>query len=132
MNNDDLNLHSMTKLSGWLRYCAKIPVLGCHFRLVRPGFSLWHTFHVVRHGHFTLKQLRLPILNEMHTNSCTGPRLLKYVNTKSWNIFKVKLQGSKLKRISPYHGSSQYKTSTYSIKFNSFSLIISVQHFSIV
>ena len=21
MNNDDLNLHSMTKLSGWLRYC---------------------------------------------------------------------------------------------------------------
>ena len=30
---------------------------------------------VVRHGHFTLKQLRLPVLNEMHTNSCTGPRL---------------------------------------------------------
>ena len=21
MNNDDLNLHSMTKLSGWLHYC---------------------------------------------------------------------------------------------------------------
>ena len=28
----------------------------------------------------------------------------KYVNTKSWNIFKVKLQGSKVKRIRPYHG----------------------------
>ena len=41
----------------------------------RPGFSLWHTCHVVRHGHFTLKQLRLPVLYEMHTNSCTGPRL---------------------------------------------------------
>ena len=38
-------------------------------------FSLWHTCHVVRRGHFTLKQLRLPVLNEMHTNSCTGPRL---------------------------------------------------------
>ena len=24
MNNDDLNLHSMTKLSGWLRYCYNI------------------------------------------------------------------------------------------------------------
>ena len=51
-------------------------ILGCgHFRAFRPGFSLWHTCHVVRHGHFTLKQLRLPVLNEMHTNSCTGPRL---------------------------------------------------------
>ena len=29
-----------------------------------------------RHGHFTLKQLRLPVLNETHTNSYTGPRLL--------------------------------------------------------
>ena len=54
----------------------KTPILGCgHFRAFRPGFSLWHTCHVVRHGHFTLKQLRLPVLNEMHTNSCTGPRL---------------------------------------------------------
>ena len=29
------------------------------------------------HGHFTLKQLRLPVLNETHTNSYTGPRLMK-------------------------------------------------------
>jgi hypothetical protein len=27
------------------------------------------------HGHFTLKQLKFPVLNETHTNSCTGPRL---------------------------------------------------------
>ena len=54
-----------------------MPVLGCgHFRAVRLGFSLWHTCYVVRHGHYTLKQLRLPVLNEMHTNSCTSPRLL--------------------------------------------------------
>ena len=46
----------MTKVSGRLRYCR-------------------HTRHVVRHGHFTLKQLRLPVLNEMHKNSYTGPRL---------------------------------------------------------
>ena len=31
--------------------------------------------HVDRHGHFTLKQLRLPVVNETHTNSYTGPRL---------------------------------------------------------
>ena len=24
MNNYDLNLHSMTKLSGWLRYCQQV------------------------------------------------------------------------------------------------------------
>jgi hypothetical protein len=32
--------------------------------------------NVDRHGHFTLKQLRLPVLNETHTNSYTGPRLI--------------------------------------------------------
>ena len=32
--------------------------------------------HVDRHGHFTLKQLRLPVLNETHTNSYTDPSLL--------------------------------------------------------
>jgi hypothetical protein len=36
--------------------------------------------HVDRHGHFTLKQLRLPVVNETHTKSYTGPRLL----TKIW------------------------------------------------
>ena len=28
-----------------------------------------------RHGQLTLKQLRLSVLNEMHTNSYSGPRL---------------------------------------------------------
>jgi hypothetical protein len=41
------------------------------------GFRFWHICHVDRHGHFTLKQLRLPVLNETHTNSYTGPRLTK-------------------------------------------------------
>ncbi len=54
----------------------KTAILGCgHFQAFRPGFSIWHICHVVRHGHFTLKQLRLSVLNEMHTNSYTGPRL---------------------------------------------------------
>jgi hypothetical protein len=38
------------------------------------GFGTY-AMHVDRHGNFTLKQLRLPVLNEMHTNSYTGPRL---------------------------------------------------------
>ena len=29
-----------------------------HFRVLCPVFSTWHTCHVVRHGHFTLKQLK--------------------------------------------------------------------------
>ena len=46
-----------------------------HFQDFRPGFRFWHICHVDRHGHFTLKQLRLPVVNETHTNSYTGPRL---------------------------------------------------------
>jgi hypothetical protein len=46
-----------------------------HFQDFRPGFRFWHICHVDRHGHFTRKQLRLPVLNETHTNSYTGPRL---------------------------------------------------------
>ena len=53
-----------TAVSGW-----------GHFQDFRPGFRFWHIFHVDRHGHFTLKQLRLPVLNETHTNIYTGPRL---------------------------------------------------------
>ena len=49
----------------------------CHFRAGSfSGFRFSHICHVDRHGHFTLKQLRLPVLNESHTNSYTGPRLL--------------------------------------------------------
>jgi hypothetical protein len=49
---------------------------GFTFRtLNRPRCRFWHICHVDRHGHFALKQLRLPVLNEMHTDSYTGPRL---------------------------------------------------------
>ena len=40
------------------------------------SFSGFGTYaNVDRQGHFTLKQLRLHVLNEAHTNSYTGPRL---------------------------------------------------------
>ena len=35
-----------------------------------------------RHGHFTLKQLRLSLVNETHTKPYTGPRLIT-VRTKA-------------------------------------------------
>jgi hypothetical protein len=58
--------------------------------LVIPGFRFSHICHVDRHGHFTLKQLRLPVLNESHTNSYTGPRLFAnysvYVNKPNVNL----------------------------------------------
>ena len=43
MNKDnDLNLHSMTKLSGWLRYCTKL-----HFFIVyHTLFNHYSTLHV--------------------------------------------------------------------------------------
>ena len=47
-----------------------------YFQDFRPGFRFWHICHVDRHGHFTLKLLRLPLVNEVHTNSYTGPRLI--------------------------------------------------------
>ena len=46
-----------------------------HFQDFRPGFRLWHICHLDHHGHSTIKRLRLPVLNETHTNSYTGPRL---------------------------------------------------------
>ena len=59
---------------------SKLPFSGRgHFQDFRPGFRFSHICHVDRHGHFTLKQLRLPVLNESHTNSYTGPRLLSKI-----------------------------------------------------
>ena len=43
--------------------------------MFRPGLGFGQRYHVDRHGQLTLKQLRLSVLNEMHTNSYTGPRL---------------------------------------------------------
>ena len=38
---------------------CETPVLECgHFRAFRPGVSIWHTRHVVRHGHLSIKQLK--------------------------------------------------------------------------
>ena len=45
------------------------------FRTFRPGFGFGQRYHLDRHGQLALKQLRLSVLNEMHTNSYTGPRL---------------------------------------------------------
>ena len=50
-------------------FAVKWPFENSKFQDIRPGFRYWHICHVDRHGHFTLKQLRLPFLNEMHTNS---------------------------------------------------------------
>ena len=46
------------------------------FRTFRPGFGFGQRYHVDRHGQLTLNQLRLSVLNEMHTNSYSGPRLI--------------------------------------------------------
>ena len=45
-------------------------IFGCgQFRTFRPGFGFGQRYHVDRHGQLTLKQLRLSVLNEVHTNS---------------------------------------------------------------
>jgi hypothetical protein len=65
---------------------SEVGVMLDHFQDFRPAFRFWHICHVDRHGHFTLKQLRLPVLNETHTNIYTGPRLssvLKSVHVSS-------------------------------------------------
>ena len=49
---------------------------GVIFRTFVPDSGFGTYANVDRHGHFTLKQLRLPVLNETHTNSYTGPRLV--------------------------------------------------------
>ncbi len=65
------------KLLWFGRYhCGGSVVFGCgQFRMFRPGLGFGQRYHVDRHGQLTLKQLRLSVLNEMHTNSYTGPRL---------------------------------------------------------
>ena len=40
-----------------------------HIEDIDPGFGFWHICHVDRHGHFTLKQLRLSLVNECPTLS---------------------------------------------------------------
>ena len=51
---------------------------GVILRTFVPDSSFGTYAHVDRHGHFTLKQLRLSLVNEMHTKLCSGPRLLYF------------------------------------------------------
>ena len=55
-----------------------------HFEDFRPGFRFWYTCHVDHRGQFTLKQLRLSLLSEMHTNIYTGPRLSVSFKKNYW------------------------------------------------
>ena len=49
-----------------------------------PRLVFEQRYHVDRPGNFTLiKQSRLSVLNEMHTNSYTGPRLMPKSNTNT-------------------------------------------------
>jgi hypothetical protein len=60
-----------------LELCRHCRFRAGSFQDFSPGFRFWHICHVDRHGYFTLKQLRLPVLNETHTNSYTCPRLIQ-------------------------------------------------------
>ena len=77
-------------------------IFGCgQFRTFRPGFG--QRYNVDRHGQLTLKQLRLSVLNEMHTNSYSGPRLCGLKNFSSErNVYatfsRPKLAASYLRR----------------------------------
>ena len=59
--------------------------------MFRPGLVSEQHHHVDFHGQLTLKQLRLSVLNEMHTNSYTGPRLNELITVRLNNAkFKAK------------------------------------------
>jgi hypothetical protein len=58
-----------------LELCRHCRFWAGSFSGLPPGFRFWHICHVDRHGHLVIKQLRLPVLNETHTNIYTGPRL---------------------------------------------------------
>ena len=45
-------------------------------RTFRPVFRFGQRYHLDSHGQLALKQFRLSVLNEVHTNSYTGPRLI--------------------------------------------------------
>ena len=69
---------------------AKAFVFGCgRFRTFCPGFGFGQRCHLDRHGQLALKQLRSSVLNEMHTNSYTGPRLAHAVQHNTTNKCKM-------------------------------------------
>ena len=58
------------------QYHGESVVFRCgRFWTFRPRFGFGKRCHLDRHGQLALKQLRLSVLREMHTNSYTGPRL---------------------------------------------------------
>ena len=71
------------------------PCRHCRFRAgsfsgLSSRIQVWHICHVDRHGHFTLKQLRLSLVNEVHTNSYAGPRLIaQSIIISASSTFKV-------------------------------------------
>ena len=69
-------------------------IFGCgRFRTFRPGFGFGQRYYLDRHGQLALKQLRLSVLNEMHTNSYTGPRLKYQLDYNSDNLFILTAKG---------------------------------------
>ncbi len=54
---------------------AEVSFVCGQFRTFRPGLVFGQHYHVDRHDQLARKQLRLFVLNEMHTNSYIGPRL---------------------------------------------------------
>ena len=65
-------------------------IFGCgQFRTFRSGFGFGQRYHVDRHGQLTLKQLRLSVLNEVHTNYYLGPRLY-LIHTHRLSSYSIK------------------------------------------
>ena len=63
--------------------------------LAKHSCNIRVRFHIC----YTQKELKNPDIVTQRLSF-----LVKYVNTKFWNIFKVRLQGCKVKRVRPYHG----------------------------
>ena len=53
---------------GKLELCRTVVLGRGHFQEFRPRFSFCHMCHVARYGHFTLKHLKLPVVNKTLTN----------------------------------------------------------------
>ena len=61
-----------------------------HTCTISSPIGFGQRYHVDRHGQLTLKQLRLSVLNEMHTNSYSGPRLIGSLSISFLSIRQFK------------------------------------------
>ena len=60
----------------WIALFARALFVGvASFGRFAPGLGLGQRYNVYRHRQFALKQLKLSVINEMHSNSYTGLRL---------------------------------------------------------